>query len=179
MASASRSKEKTCDQWLLRFLQGLSNALDRISIYAVVVIMTSMTAIVFTQVIFRFVLNNALPWPEEVSRYLMIWACFLGSAIAVKRGEHIGVTFIRERIPAKAQTAVGLIVNTSVLVFLAYATYYGFGLAKSVAMQRAPASRISMFWAYSSIPAGSLIMFVHALVNLLKKPSESGIVSGF
>ncbi len=178
MASTSKNMEKTGGNGLLLLLQGVSNVLDQISIYAVVAIMAAMTAIVFVQVIYRFVLNNALSWPEEISRYMMIWVCFLGSAIAVKRGEHIGVTFIRERIPAKAQVAVSLLVNICVLLFLGCTTYYGIQLAKNVAMQRAPASRISMLWAYSSIPVGCLIMFIHTLVNFFEKPSDSGIVSG-
>jgi len=176
VTSTSRNMERT-ENPLVSLLRGVSNVLDRVSIYGIVVIMAAMTAIVFTQVFARYVLNRSIPWGEEISRYMMIWVCFLGSAVAVKRGGHIGITFLRDRIPEKAQVPVGLFVNICVLIFLGYTTYYGFEMAKNVAIQRAPASRISMFWPYSSIPVGCLIMFIHTLANLFERPQEAGIVS--
>lgn len=32
-----------------------------------------MVVIILTQVFFRYVLNNALPWPDEAARFLMLW----------------------------------------------------------------------------------------------------------
>jgi len=177
VASASPNANGARGPVILTFLEKLSDIANSISIWGTVVAMAAMTIIVFVQVVARFILNNALPWPEEISRYLMIWMCFLGSAIAVKRGEHIGLTLIRDRIPKKAQTFVGIAVNLGALVFLAYAAYYGFSLAKTAGFQRAPASRISMSWAYAAIPVGCTFMVIHTLVNLFQKPSESGIVS--
>ena len=131
MASASPDAKVVRGPVVLTFLEKLSDIVNRISVWGTIIAMSAMTIIVFVQVVARFILNNALPWPEEISRYLMIWMCFLGSAIAVKRGEHIGLTLIRERIPKKAQTFVGIAMNLGALVFLVYAAYYGFSLAKA------------------------------------------------
>jgi len=32
-----------------------------------------MVLVILAQIFFRYVLNNALPWPEEAARGLMIW----------------------------------------------------------------------------------------------------------
>jgi TRAP-type C4-dicarboxylate transport system permease small subunit len=81
VTSTSRNMERT-ENPLVSLLRGVSNVLDRVSIYGIVVIMAAMTAIVFTQVFMRYVLNRSIPWGEEISRYMMIWVCFLGSAVA-------------------------------------------------------------------------------------------------
>jgi len=43
------------------------------------------------QNISRFVLRDSLSWSEELARYLMVWATFIGASIGVKRGSHVGV----------------------------------------------------------------------------------------
>ena len=50
-----------------------------------------MIAITFAQVIFRYLLNSALPWAGELAIFLFIWIIFLGASIALMRGVHIGV----------------------------------------------------------------------------------------
>ena len=155
----------------------LSELVDRLSIYAIVAFMAIMTASIFIQVIFRYVLNAPLSWTEEVSRYLMIWVCFLGSAMAVKRGEHIGVSFIRDRFPRKMQAVVGVVIGLAVLFFVGLSAYTGTIMTIQVVSQLTPATRISMAWAYASIPIGCLFMTVHALANLLEDPSKSGVIS--
>jgi len=32
-----------------------------------------MVIVILLQVFFRYVLNNALPWPDELARFLMLW----------------------------------------------------------------------------------------------------------
>ena len=61
-----------------------------------------MAVVVFLQVIFRYVLNLPLFWTEELARYCLVWASLLGSAVAVKRGQHIAVTIFMERLPPGA-----------------------------------------------------------------------------
>jgi hypothetical protein len=38
------------------------------------------------QVFFRYVLNNSLPWPEEVARLGFVWVVFLGMALGDPSG---------------------------------------------------------------------------------------------
>ena len=40
--------------------------------------------LIFTQVLFRYLLNNSLNWTEELAKYLFVWMTFIGSASAFK-----------------------------------------------------------------------------------------------
>lgn len=161
---------------LLGVMEDVSRLIELITRWACVGTMSTMTVIVFGQVILRFVFNNALPWPEEISRYLMIWSCFLGSSLAVKHGEHIGVLFIVQKIPDGIRRYISFVVKLAVIVFLAFAAYHGFRMLEMTRRQVAPASGLNMAIAYAAIPVGSLFGLVHALVNIFEKPQESDVV---
>ncbi len=36
-----------------------------------------MTIVILVQVVCRYFFNNALPWPEELARYAMVWLTFM------------------------------------------------------------------------------------------------------
>ena len=86
-------------------LQRTSAQISRISERAVrqtlVAMVAAMTVIIIIQVFLRYLFLYSLSWSEEVARYLMIWASFLGASLAVKYGFHIGVEFVVDPIPEK------------------------------------------------------------------------------
>ena len=150
-------------------LRRISDYINKISVILIIFSLLAMTFIVLIQVFFRFVLNNALPWPEEISRYLMIWMTFLGSGIACKYEEHIGVNFIRNRIQKKYQFFIQFIISCCILIFLAFCIWKGILLLKFTFNQISPAAQISMAWPYASVPIGCAIMFIHVFNSLCEK----------
>jgi TRAP-type C4-dicarboxylate transport system permease small subunit len=66
---------------------------------SMIIMVPVMTAIIFMQVILRYIFLAPLSWPEESARYLLIWISCLGSAYAVRKGMHISVVFIKENLP--------------------------------------------------------------------------------
>ncbi len=62
-------------------------------------IMAVLTGSVFTQVVFRFVINKPLAWSEELAIYCLVWLTFLGAAYAMSLKAHIGVDFFIELFP--------------------------------------------------------------------------------
>jgi TRAP-type C4-dicarboxylate transport system permease small subunit len=143
-----------------------SDIINRVTEYTIAVMMGVMTIIIALQVFTRYVLNDSLTWTEEIGRYLMIWICFLGSAMALKYGEHISVTFIEERLPRRIRQGVRVAIALTVLAFFALATWVGVLMTLQVSDQQAPVTWISMAWAYSCIPVGCFFMMIHALAHL-------------
>lgn len=67
-----------------------------------VVIMATMTLLLVTQVLVRYLLPIPLFWIEEVARLGMIWMTMVGAGYAVGRGIHLTVTALTDRLPAVA-----------------------------------------------------------------------------
>jgi len=72
---------------------------------------------VLAQVVFRYVFNAPLTWSEELARYLFIWCAFLGWTIASRRGSHLAMTFVVDRLPPGAQAALAVATQLATLWF--------------------------------------------------------------
>ena len=58
---------------------------------SVIVISVVMILVTLAQVVFRYLIAAPLPWSEEMARYCFVWIVFLGGAIGLARGIHLGV----------------------------------------------------------------------------------------
>jgi flavin reductase (DIM6/NTAB) family NADH-FMN oxidoreductase RutF len=63
-----------------------------------------MVVIILTQVFFRYVLGNALAWPEEASRFLMLWMTGLMAAPRYRRGGFVAIDMLVRLLPRMVAT---------------------------------------------------------------------------
>jgi TRAP-type transport system small permease protein len=144
---------------------------DRL-IYALIVSATAgMLVIICLQVFFRFILNNALSWPEEASRFLMIWALFLAAGYALKDDEHVGLTFFIGRLPARYRSGLRMILHLAVVGFLVVMVYGGWLEMVSLYPLKTGALRISRAIPYSIIPISG-ILFIIISIRLFIEDSK-------
>lgn len=151
----------------------VSDILDNISRYLLVFTLSTMAVVVFTQVLFRYLLNFPLFWTEELGRYLLVWSSLLGGAIALKRHEHIAVTFLTDRVPKKFRAVIGKCAMLLIIFQIAILTVGGVELVYLTKLQTSPALRIPMALPYLALPVGGCIMLVHALAHLFD-PGQPG-----
>jgi C4-dicarboxylate transporter DctQ subunit len=146
----------------------ISRIAERAVRYTLVAVVAAMTVIIIAQVFLRYLFLFSLSWSEEVARYLMIWASFLGASLAVKYGFHIGVEFVVNQIPEKRRKMIMLAAKLSMLFFLIFFTIGGFQVAWAVRDQDSPALLFSMFFAYVSAPVGGIFMIIHLLNSMVE-----------
>ena len=72
----------------------MNKILDYIEESLVCVCLVVMTALTFVNVVARYVFSASLSFSEEITTYLFVLLSLLGSAIAAKRGAHLGLTII-------------------------------------------------------------------------------------
>lgn len=126
---------------------------------------TAMTVIVIIGIILRFVLKIPNPYGEEASKYLMILAVYMGSAMCVRKRKHLGLEFFVQKLPTKLSHSVKMI--TDVIVCVAYVwlsiltiqyTQTGIRLP-----QLSPAMRIPIWIMYGVVALGFTLCAVHAI----------------
>jgi TRAP-type C4-dicarboxylate transport system permease small subunit len=166
-------------------MQRLRTATDRVSRLCltiaqgvVLVCMATMSVVIFTQVIFRYVLHSPLPWSEELARYLMIWMGLAGASVALRQGSHVAIHLLVERLPGGLRTGVFLLAKTVVAIFLFMLIKEGVALASFFVSQKSPAMEISMLWPYSALYVSGIFMAIH-LFHLMLKDLEQGINKRF
>lgn len=119
----------------------------------------------------RFVLGVGLPWPEELSRFLLIWTSLLAAAVAAKQRKHFQVTILIERLGRAGEILVSGLCLAGLLVILGY----GVQLVRVFHSQRAPALGIPMSWVYAAVPVSALLIAWYVgrdLIRDLRSPAS-------
>jgi len=70
-----------------------------------------MVVVILLQVFFRYVLNDALAWPEEAARFLMMWMTGLIAPTAFRRGGFVAIDMVHTKLP----TNLGMILTIILL----------------------------------------------------------------
>ncbi len=151
---------------VLALADGLEKLVDFLSKVAVV----AMTGLVLVQIVQRYVLAAPFSWVEEMTVFLMIWMAFMGAAVAVRRGGHIAMTLLVERMPAKWARALFYLSTGAIIVFAAIVAWQGFRLVDSVGQQRSAALGLPMTIPYMVVPLGAVLIMVMALAQALEPP---------
>lgn len=150
-------------------MRRLNDGLERLVSWGAMVAMAIMAIVIPYEVFGRKVLGSMPSWSGEVSCFALVWASMLGAAVGLRRGYHVGMTFVLERLPvglARVLRLLGMILTMSVLLVL---VVYG-GMQVGVnARQLSPAMRIPMAIPYMAIPLGALAMFSFSLEELIRE----------
>jgi TRAP-type C4-dicarboxylate transport system permease small subunit len=133
-----------------------------------------MTAVIFAQVVMRYVFLSPFPWAEEVGRYLLIWISSLGAAYAVRHGEHIGVMFIHNKFRGYTRLMVNLIIHILVIAFSIICLVEGIHLSFRQWDQLSAALRIPMTFAYFAIPFSFALIIMYTLELIAKDVKQLG-----
>ncbi len=84
-----------------------------------------MSVLVAVQVVFRYGFDSSLTWSEELARYLLIWAVYLGCSYATKQDRHLEVTLLRHWLPPKLSKCIQVLALLLTLAFCILCTWYG------------------------------------------------------
>jgi len=153
-------------------VERISNMINRFTEIAVFIIISAMAIDVFIEVIFRYVLLFPLFWTEEFARYCLVWSSLLAAGIALKRGQHIAVTFVADRFPKRIRVMAALVGDIFVAALLAVILWGGIYLVVLTRHQLSPAMRLPMSLPYIAIPTGSAIMLFHVLTSIYHRSKE-------
>jgi TRAP-type transport system small permease protein len=126
-----------------------------------------LTAVVFFQVIARYLFDAPPFWTEELARFLLIWLTFIGAVLAHAHREHIAVDTFVQLLPLRVRPAADLIASLTVLVTLAVIAKGGFDIAM-MGTQTAPALGVSMRYIYMSLPIGACLMMLITVAQMVR-----------
>ncbi len=90
--------------FLLALVSRLNDVLLAIGRRVAIVAMVLMVCVILLQIFFRYVLNNALPWPEEAARGLMIWMMAMVVPTAYRYSGFVSIEMIPDMLPAKLRS---------------------------------------------------------------------------
>jgi len=148
-------------------LSKVSNWSDRICIWLLSIITVVMTVCLIFLIFGRNFFNTSFASLEEISRFSLVWMTFIGSAIAYKRKEHMGMEFIQSKLKGKLKKTFLLTQEIiSLLLFLIF-IYYGADLVLFNLEITSLQAKVSMAYVYVVMPITGLVMLIHAINHIV------------
>lgn len=137
---------------------------------ATIGLMIAIAATIIAGVFYRYVLNDALSWSEEVSKFLMVWLTFTGAPIALRHGGHVAIELLPNALPARLRQLVLLVTFLIILALMVVFVHQGWVLAWNARMQIAATlgGGFSMLWVFLAVPVGGALMGAVALELVLR-----------
>ncbi|MBO6757203.1 MAG: TRAP transporter small permease [Roseibium sp.] len=161
---------------VLRPLAFVNSHLLRIGRAIGIVAVALMVIAILIQVVYRYLLNNALPWPDEAARFGMLWMAGLMAPTAFRRGGFVAIDMFGQALPVFAGKLLTLFLLTISLVVLVisvqigYAEVTGFGGKFATASLYVPGNltftewiRVPRSWMMLSMFVGVILL---TLVNI-------------
>ncbi len=132
------------------------------------VLLAAMVIIVLAQVFFRYVLNEAFGWSEEIAKVMMVWVTFLVSPWAYRYGAFVSVDMFIEPFSDKFRLWLNLVVHLLVLwalfVFLRESNdFWDKGRATFAATVP-----LKLAWFYSIVPIAFTAMLSVGLETIIR-----------
>lgn len=144
-----------------------------------------MVLIILAQVFFRYVIGNALPWPEEAARFLMLWATGLMIPTAYRRGGFVSVEMLVSFLPRIVGRLLGLALLALALVVLVagfrigLSEVTGFGGRFATDSLKVPASlaldawvKVPKSWMMASLVTGLAMLILVNIELMLRGLAE-------
>jgi TRAP-type C4-dicarboxylate transport system permease small subunit len=141
-----------------------------------VVAVAVMVIAILLQVFFRYVLNNALPWPDEAARFFMLWMTGLMAPTAFRRGGFVSIDTLVRFLPPVLGSLLSLLLLCLSLGVLLVAAEIGWSEVTGFAGRFATASlyvpmdlgfetwfRVPRSWMMASLLVGIVLLI---LVNI-------------
>ncbi len=130
------------------------------------VLASGIVAATILQIVARFILLVSIPWTDELARYLMIWASFVGLGVAYRKKELICVAFFVEKLPSHLVKLALLLSDLLCSIFSIVIVIYGVRLCLQNVVQVSPSMRISLGVIYAIIPLGCLLFLLFAFESV-------------
>ncbi len=156
---------------VLSALSACNSAVLRLGRNLAWVALAIMVFVTLLQVFCRYVLNAALPWPDEAARFMMLWMTGLVAPSAYRWGGFVSIDSLRRALPDLAANLLGLallLVSGAVLVYAikyGWAHTFGFGGKFESSSLRIPLDlvggesvRLKLRYMYASLLTGVVLL---------------------
>ncbi|KAF0675118.1 TRAP transporter small permease [Profundibacterium mesophilum] len=146
--------------------------------FLAVIAIAAMVVAILIQVFFRYVLNNALPWPDEAARFMMLWMTGLIAPDAYRRGGFVAIDMLERALARLAAALLSLFLLAisglvlAMAVRIGWSEVTGFGGRFDTASLYLPLPdgwfRVPRSWMMASLLVGVTLLLIVNLELILR-----------
>lgn len=139
-------------------LRVIGDAVD----WSIVIIGAVMIVLVFINVVMH-AFGKDMAATTEMCELLMVWVTFLGGAAAARRGAHMAITELIDKLGTGPRRLMDLAISAVSAAVLASLVWYGWGITVAGWTNRLTVLDIPMSFQYLALPVASLITLLFVL----------------
>ena len=148
--------------------------LSKIEKLVACVCVSIMAVLVFVNVIARYVFGNSLAVSDEMSTYLFVLMCFMGTAVAARRKAHLGLSIVTDHVSPRARMIISMVMYAISALFCLLIVIFGIQMVISqYQMGQETATMQWPEWIYGSfVPVGAafaMMAFLQTMVQMYKE----------
>jgi TRAP-type C4-dicarboxylate transport system permease small subunit len=125
-------------------------------------------AILLVGVIARFGLNHPLVWSDELASIVFLWLAMLGSVLALWNGEHMRLTTLASRLPARWRVWAESLAVLTPLLLLGFLIRPALDYMADQSFIETPALGWSDAVRAGAVPVGFILMMTISVLRLLQ-----------
>lgn len=152
-------------------MNSISNVICRILCILIVGVVIINAGSVLLQIINRHLIvkisDLAFPWTEELSRYSMIWLCYLTVPIVYREGSMAQLDLIFDRLGKKGKMFLYILTRILCIGFIGIAVYYGVHIVETRMMFKSSFLRAPGWALYSAPIFGCVFMTFEILTEMI------------
>lgn len=151
--------------------------LDKLEEILSAICLMVMTILTFANVVSRYVFSASFSFSEEITTYLFVLLSLLGTAIAAKRGAHLGLSIITDAVGHRVRKFLHVTGYAVAAAFCGAIFYYGIRMVMNQRiLGQVTAGMQWPEWIFGSfVPIGAFFAtarFIQVLVLEIKKKPE-------
>jgi tripartite ATP-independent transporter DctM subunit len=150
----------------------IDRALTALLEYATAALVLGEIAILFVGIVARYLLHSPLIWSDELASLLFLWLAMLGSALALRRGEHMRMTALLARAPPTARRLLDAVAVFAAFGFFLAILPAAWAYVSNETMVSLMSLDISSAWRAAAMPVGLLLLVVMTLLRLAARPDR-------
>ncbi len=132
------------------------------------ILLILITATTTYSVVMRYVLNNALSWAEEITRFFFIWSAFLSIGLCIKRQSSIRFDILLNALSEKYRDILQIGVNVFLVLVFIYWVNGAVSVTKTLINngQTSPALLIPMWTVYGASVVGFALGIIRSVQQI-------------
>ena len=148
---------------LIRLANLMTLMLDGViaSFFAVILLITIL------QVILRYLFNASIIGGNELMEGLFIYTTAIGAAVALRRRQHINISYIIQQLPKFLQRLDDILVHALIAFLNGVMIFYSIRWISKVGSNESPVMRVPEWIFQISIPIGCGLVIAYCLVMIV------------
>jgi len=130
------------------------------------IVYIAMVIVLFTQVIFRYILKSSLMWSADAATILFIWLVFISAAYSTEKGSHYVMNVFSNKLPQIISKILDAIAYLAVLFVSFVIAYYGYHFLILTKSGISPALGLSLGWIYIVFPISGFLTIYYLIIKL-------------